>query len=145
MRLNSIPEGFHTVTPYLVVKDAPSILTFLQKAFGAEVKSCLKSPTGVIMNAEVRIGDSMVMLADSRAGVNPNPSMLYLYVEDADAVYASAVDAGGKSVMPPTDQFYGDRAGAIEDGSGNQWWIASRRENLSGEEIGRRASTQGKN
>ena len=92
----------------------------------------------LIMNAEIRIGTSMVMVAEARDGISITPSMLYLYLEDVDMAYRQAVNAGGKSIMEPADMPYGDRSGAVEDPSGNSWWLASRIENLSEEEITKR-------
>jgi uncharacterized glyoxalase superfamily protein PhnB len=130
-----VPDGYHTVTPYLIVEDAPAVIAFLEKAFGAEVKKLARSPDGKIMNAEVRIGTSMVMLADAREGIPCQPTSLYVYVEDVDAVYTSAVAAGGVSTMEPTDMFYGDRHGGVQDTSGNNWWIATHIEDVPDAEI----------
>jgi PhnB protein len=137
-----IPEGYHTVTPYLVVKDAGSLLDFLKKAFGAVEVHRNAGPDGSIRHAEARLGDSMIMMGQARDQWTPRPAMLYLYVPDVDATYAKAVAAGGKSVQEPTTHFYGDRSGAVEDSQGNQWWIAAHVEDVSAEEIERRARAQ---
>lgn len=139
MAVKPIPEGYHTVTPYLIVKDGAAVIAFLEKAFGAVVKSRTDGANGVVMNAEIKLGSSMIMLADAREGIPPQPTSLYLYVDDADAVYARAVEAGGISVMEPADMFYGDRHGGVMDpASGNTWWIATHIEDVSEEEIARR-------
>ena len=137
MKVNPIPDGYQTVTPYLSVKGATQVIAFLKKAFGAEEISVSKGLNGEILNAEIRLGTSMVMVSDSRDHT-PRPGQLYLYVPDTDAAYRSAVAAGGKSLMEPADQFYGDRNAGVEDTAGNQWWIATRVENVSGEEVSRR-------
>lgn len=138
MTTSPVPEGYHTVTPYLIVSDAVAVIGFLEKAFDAAVTSRLDGPDGKVMNAELRLGSSMVMISDARDGILPQPTSLYLYVEDVDRVYARAVAAGGISVMEPADMFYGDRHGGVMDASGNTWWIASRRETLSDAEISAR-------
>lgn len=138
MAVKPIPEGYHTVTPYLIVDDAAAVIAFLEKAFGAEIKSLSRSPDGLIMNAEVRVGTSMVMLADAREGITKQTVSLYVYVEDVDAAYARAVAAGGTSTMEPADMFYGDRHGGVQDPSGNNWWIATHIEDVSDAEIEKR-------
>ena len=133
-----IPEGFHTVTPYLVVNDVSKLIDFLQRAFGAEEIHRSLLPDGSIVHAEVKIGDSPVMMGQARDQWAPRPSTLYLYVQDVDAVFRKAVEAGGNSLQEPKDQFYGDRSGGLEDPCGNQWWIATHIENVSREESDRR-------
>lgn len=143
MKSHSIPAGFHTITPYFTVQGAPRLIEFLQQAFEAVEVRRSAMPDGTIMNAELRIGDSMVMLGEAppaSSNIKPLTSMLYLYVADADSVYQRAVKAGGKTVREPADQIYGDRVGAIEDAWGNQWWIATRKEDVSAEELTRRMS-----
>lgn len=139
MKVDPIPKDYHTVTPYLAVRHVPETIEFLQQAFAAEVIDRHALPDGRVMNAAVRIGDSMVMLGEVPPDQTAWPAMLYLYTEHADAMYRQAIAAGAKSVMAMTDQFYGDRSGAVEDPSGNQWWIATRVEDLSGEELIERA------
>jgi len=141
MAVKPIPDGYHSVTPYLVVKGIPRLLEFLKKAFGAEVTENVPGPDGNPTHAEVKIGDSRVMMGESRAEHPPMPGMLYLYVTDCDAAYQRAIAAGGASIQPPTDQFYGDRSGAVKDPCGNQWWMATRKENLSPAEIAKRAAS----
>jgi uncharacterized glyoxalase superfamily protein PhnB len=138
--VKTIPEGFYTITPYLAVQHVKQTIEFLKQAFEAKVVQVHSAPDGRIMNAEVKVGSSMVMLGEKPEGQEGWPAMLYMYVEDADAVFKKAVQAGGKTVMEPVDHFYGDRSGAVEDPSGNQWWIATRKEDVSQEELIRRAS-----
>ena len=131
-----IPQGYHTITPYLAVEGARRLLDFLEAAFGAEVKVCSEHE-GVIMNAEVKIGTSMVMVADNRGRRPTHPAMLYMYVKDVDAAYERAVKAGGRSVLAPIDHFYGDRSGAVTDPAGNEWWIATHVRDVPADELKR--------
>lgn len=148
MKSQSIPEGFRTVTPYFTVQGVPRLIEFLKQAFEAvEVRRSVM-PDGSVMNAELRIGDSMLMLGEApkdRTGLKIMTSMLYMYVVDSDSVYERAVKAGGKTIREPADQIYGDRVGAIEDPWGNQWWIATRKENVSDEELSIRIAQFKKN
>jgi PhnB protein len=137
----SPPPGYRTVTPYLVVKDIEALITFLKDAFGAEESERVPGPDGVTRHAEVRIGDSVVMMGAAQEGYPPLPAALYLYVEDTDASYASALQAGAESLMEPADQFYGDRNAGVRDSQGITWWIATRVENLTAEELRKRALT----
>ena len=134
----SPPEGYHTVTPYLVVKDVESLITFLKEAFDAEETERVPGPDGTTRHAEVRIGDSVVMMGTARENP-PMPGMLYVYTEDVDTAYSRALKAGGESIAQPENQFYGDRTGGIKDSQGNIWYIATRVENLSEEELRERA------
>lgn len=135
-----IPDGYHTVTPYLVVDDLKKLLDFAQAAFGARVTHQTVDAEGVIRHAEFQIGDSKVMVGQSRPEHPSLPAMLYLYVEDTDATYRSAVAAGGTSIMEPADQFYGDRNAGVKDEQGNSWWIATHVEDVEPEELQRRAA-----
>jgi PhnB protein len=131
------PDGFHTVNPYLVVRGAAEVLDFLVKAFEAkEVGERFKAPDGKIMHAAVRIGDSMVEVGD---GAEPMPTNLHMWVDDVDAMYRRAVASGGVSVREPTNEFYGERSAGVKDPGGNNWWLACQVEELSSEEIMRRA------
>jgi len=131
------PEGFHTVNPYLIVNGAAQLLDFLTKAFGAEqVGERFKGPDGAIMHAVVRIGDSMVEVSDAPA--EPMPAALHMYVEDTDAAYRRAMEAGGTSLREPMTTFYGDRSAGVKDPGGNSWWIACNVEDVSQEEMVRR-------
>jgi len=140
MAVRAIPEGYHTVTPYLVGPDVAGLLKFLAAAFGATETERVTDPGGAVRHAEVQIGDSRVMMGEPTGDYAPMPAMLQLYVEDVDAVYQRALRVGGISIEEPADQFYGDRRGGVRDPSGNQWWISTRKENLSHEEIARRAA-----
>lgn len=135
MTVKPVPEGFHTITPYIVVPGLGKLIEFLKAAFDAEVIECMSAPDGSIAHAEARIGDSMVMMGEPRGEFKPLPAGLYLYVPDCDAVFARALAAGGESISEPADMFYGDRQGGVRDPAGNTWWIATRKENLSHEEI----------
>jgi PhnB protein len=123
--VNPIREGFHTLTPYLIVREAEALLAFVKEAFGAkELFRGTGSAGG--MHAEVRIGDSMVMLGGgSQMKTAPMPSSIWLYVEDADAVYEAAMRAGARSISEPVDQPYGDREAGVIDPGGNQWYIST--------------------
>ena len=132
-----VPDGYHTVTPYLAVRGAGELLAFLKRAFDAETVECIEMD-GAVHHAEVRIGDSMVMMGECPEDTDPQPTSLYLYVGDADAWFERAVEAGAEVVMEPADQFYGDRHGAVKDPCGNSWYIATHIEDVSPEEITRR-------
>jgi PhnB protein len=121
-----IPDGYHTVTPYLLVNDAARLIEFLKDGLGAEEIGRMPGPDGAIAHAEVRIGNSVVMMGQPGEG-NPGAttSALYLYFEDVDAVYKRAVAAGGVSTEEPADQFYGDRRAGVRDPCGNTWWLAT--------------------
>ncbi len=142
MSVNPIPENFHTITPYMVIEGAAKLLEFMEQAFSAQVLSRSDGPGGKIMNAEIKIGDSMLMIADSRDDHQPMPSSIYLYVEDTDSIYSKALNAGATSLMEPADQFYGDRNAGIKDPSGNHWWIATHIEDVSPEEMEKRMHAQ---
>jgi len=136
-----IPEGYHSITPYLIVDRAPELLEFLERAFGAEVRLKMVNPDGSLGHCEVRVGNSMLMVSSARDKWKAMPTTIYLYVEDADAVYAKALAAGATELMPMQDQFYGDRSGGVTDVSGNYWWIATHKEDMSDAELKRRAAT----
>lgn len=140
MAVAPVPEGFHTVTPYLVCSGVPALLDFLKAAFGAEALEITQLPSGRIANAILRMGDSRIMVGEAMEGFPPRPSTLYLYVPDTDALYQRALAAGATSLMEPADQFYGDRNAGVLDPSGNQWWIATHIEDVAPEELARRAA-----
>ena len=119
------PEGFSTVTPYLIVVGADKLLIFLKAAFEAEERLRVPTADGKIMHAEVRIGDSPVELADSTDQFPPMAASLHIYAPNCDAVYTRALEAGGKTIRAPMDQAYGERSGGVLDPCGNQWWIAT--------------------
>jgi uncharacterized glyoxalase superfamily protein PhnB len=134
-----IPKGYHTVTPVLTVHGAADLIEFLKRAFNAQEIYRLPAPDGKVMHAEVKIGDSMVMLGEATDQYKPTPATIALYVEDADAWYKRAVQAGATSVREPTDQFYGDRSGGVKDSAGNHWWIHTHVEDVPPEELQKRA------
>ena len=144
MPLNPVPAGYHTVTPYLVVKGAGALLDFMGKAFGATVRECHRKEDGSVMHAEAVIGDSAVMVGEAQPTFGERPSTLYLYVADVDATYRAALSAGATSLMEPAVQFYGDRSGGVKDPFGNQWWMATRVEEVPPEEMARRAAEKAK-
>jgi PhnB protein len=140
MAVKPIPDGYHTVTPYLTVSGATKVIEFLKQAFRAELAhEPVKRPDGTIMHAEVAIGDSRVMIADESEMAKATPSSLYLYVPNVDSVYQQAIKAGGKTVMEPMDMFYGDRSGSVKDPSGNSWFIATHKEDVAPQELAKRA------
>jgi PhnB protein len=146
MTVKAIPDGYHTVTPYLAAKDAQGLVNFLKQAFDATVE-LRTMPDGTIYNAEARVGSSMVLIGQvpkDRPDNELMPAMLYLYVEDADGWYRKALAAGATSLREPADQIYGDRVGAVKDLAGNQWWFATRKEDVSSEEMIRRAAERKK-
>jgi PhnB protein len=142
-----IPDGYHTVTPYLIVKGAGEAIEFYKKAFGAEELFRMPGPDGRgVMHAEIRIGDSVIMLADEfpdRGYLSPlarggATSSLLLYVEDVDASFARAIAAGATEKMPVSDMFWGDRYGQVSDPFGHDWSIATHKEDVAPEDMARR-------
>ena len=149
--VDPIPDGFSTITPHLVVDGAAEAIEFYKKAFGAEELSRLLGPGGKLMHAEIRIGDSRLLLVDefpewgkkSPGALGGSPVTIHIYVADADSLFTRAVAAGATVTMPLEDMFWGDRYGRLEDPFGHHWSIATHIENLSAEEITARAPTQG--
>ena len=140
MAVNPIPNGYHTVTPYLVVRGAANMIEFAKKAFGAEaVGEAMKRPDGTIMHTQIKIGDSLIMVSDASAQNQPTQTMLYIYVPNVDAMYQRAVAAGATSMMEPTDMFYGDRSGGVKDPSGISWFIGTHQEDVAPLELKKRA------
>ncbi len=141
MTVKPVPEGYHTITPYLIVSGVGPLLDFLERAFGAVLTHPPTTrPDGSVMHAEVRIGDSRLMMGEASDKYPAMPGSLYLYVEDTDAVYRRALQAGATSLMEPANQFYGDRNAGVKDKSGNSWWIGTHVEDVSPEEVARRAA-----
>ncbi|AKG20896.1 glyoxalase [Calothrix sp. 336/3] len=138
MSVQAIPEGYHTVTPYLIVEGTESLIEFLKQGFAATEVYRVMHPDGSIMHAELKIGDSFVMMSEAREDFQAIPSMIHLYVENADVMYERAIGAGAISVMEPKDEFYGDRAALVKDPAGGLWWIATHQENVSPEELEKR-------
>jgi PhnB protein len=145
-----IPDGYHTVTPYLALRDAARAIEFYKKAFGAKEELRIPGPGSKIGHAEIVIGDSHIMLADEhpeRGHLGPQSRggstvSIMLYLENVDAVVERAVAAGAKLLMPVADQFYGDRMGGLEDPFGQVWYVATHTEDVPAEEMQRRAAAQ---
>ena len=152
MAAKSIPEGYHSVTPYLIVRGGVRALEYYKRAFGAEERFRMDGPGGTIGHAEIQIGDSMVMLADENPAANarapqvgtPSPVGLMIYVDDVDATFARALAAGGKETQPLKNQFYGDRSGTLTDPFGHSWTVATHIEDVAPEEMERRAAEYAK-
>jgi PhnB protein len=142
MAIKPVPEGFHTITPYLTVKDANSELDFIKKAFKAKEHHIMRGPDGSIGHADLVIGDSHVMMGQARGEWTAMPGQLYLYVPDCDASYRQALAAGATSVQEPKTQFYGDRQACVKDCCDNLWWIATHVEDVSDEELQRRMKAE---
>lgn len=138
MTVNFTPDGFHTVTPYLTVQGANQLLEFVKAAFDAEEVLCMKQPDGTIRHAAVKIGNSMVELAEAKADWTPMPGAIHLYVSDTDVVYQKTLQAGATSLQAPADMYYGERSAAVKDPVGNHWYIATYTEALSPEELAKR-------
>ncbi|HEX2276932.1 MAG TPA: VOC family protein [Candidatus Tectomicrobia bacterium] len=139
MAVKPIPDGFHSVTPYLQVQGASKLIDFLKQAFGAEEVFRMPRPDGAVMHAEVRIGDSIIMLGEAMGEHQPMPGSIYLYVDNADATYRRALQAGATTVHEPADQFWGDRLAGVKDPVGNFWSIATHKEDVSPDELAKRA------
>jgi uncharacterized glyoxalase superfamily protein PhnB len=143
----SIPQGYHTVTPSIVVAGGDQAIDFYKKAFGAEELMRFPAPDGKLMHGEIKIGDSIIMLSDEmpeHGGRGPTSYggtsvSFFVYGDNVDQAWKRAVDAGAREIMPLADQFWGDRTGCLEDPFGHRWWLAQHTEDLSPEEIGQRA------
>jgi len=151
-RVKPIPEGYHTATPYLYIKGAARAIEFYKQAFGATEMVRMPGPNGTVGHAEIKIGDSPIMLADERPEIGArspetiggSPVSILLYVEDVDGVFNKAVAAGAKVLRPVQDQFYGDRTGGVSDPFGHLWYIATHKEDVSPEEMRKRAAAAGR-
>ena len=142
MSVKFIPDGYHTITPYLIVDHVDKLdqlVEFLEAAFNATEKECVRNKDGRREHSNMQIGDSLVMLGYGPDVSGGAKAMLYLYVEDTDAMYHQAIKAGATSLMEPVDQFYGDRNAGVEGPCGHKWWIATHKEDLSPEELEKRA------
>jgi uncharacterized glyoxalase superfamily protein PhnB len=137
--VKAIPEGMHTVTPFLVVDGANELIRFIEQSFDGKVTSIMKTKEGRVMHAGVQIGDSQIMVTDSTEKYRRCYTRLYLYVDDVDATYNNAIKAKGTSLREPTDEFYGDRSSGVKDAWGNEWWIATHVEDVDDEEMEKRA------
>lgn len=147
MATKHIPDGYRTATPYLIMSDAARAIEFYKRAFGATELHRYDAPGGKIGHAEIKLGDSIIMLADehpemgyrSPRALGGTPVSLMLYIEDVDVQFKRAVDAGAKALRPVADQFYGDRSGTLEDPFGHVWTLSTHTEDLSEEEMMKRA------
>ena len=143
-----IPPGYHTLTPYLVLSDAARAIDFYKQAFGAEETVRMGSPDGKVMHAELKIGNSMLMLSDEMMGnrsplaLGGSPVSVFMYVDDVDSVYQRATEAGAKADMPPTDMFWGDRFGKLTDPFGHSWALATHIEDVTPEEMKKRSDAR---
>jgi PhnB protein len=133
-----IPEGFHTITPNIIVKGVEEAIRFYKKAFGAEEKMRLTMPDGTITHCELTIGDSCLNLGEAMEGWPAHPLLAQIFVEDSDAVFERAVNAGARVTMPMTDMFFGSREGQVVDSFGGTWTISTRKEIVSPQEMQRR-------
>lgn len=144
--IKKIPEGYHTVTPYMTIKNAAKALEFYKQALNAKILYSLPDPQGLIVHAEIQIGDSRIMLSDEMPNWNSkgpeayggSPMSIMLYVEDVDALFTQAINAGGVEVRPVTNQFYGDRTGTFKDPFGHVWTLSTHVEDVPEDEIQRR-------
>jgi len=139
MAVKPIPDGYHSITPYLIVEGAGRLIDFARQVFGAEETFRMDGPNGTIGHAEMRIGDSMLMLGDAGPENPPQRATLLVYAEDCDAAYRKALAAGGTSEREPADQFYGDRSAGVE-ACGVVWWIHTHIEDVPPEEMAKRAA-----
>ncbi len=146
-KVKAVPEGTHTITAHLSVRDAEKAIEYYQKAFGAQVRGVHKTPNGKVMHASLKIGDSTFMLADEFPGACPSPQtlggspvVLNIFVEDVDKLYNQAVAAGAKVTMPLANQFWGDRYGQIVDPFGHSWALGAHVEDVAPEELERRST-----
>ena len=144
----AVPKGYHTVTPSLFVKGAAKAIDFYKKALGAEEVARFPAPDGTIMHAEIRIGDSTIMLGDEMPQFGKSPKSLggtpvgfFVYQENVDAGWKRAIDAGGKEIMPLEDQFWGDRSGCFEDPFGHRWWLAQHLRDMTPDELNKAAES----
>lgn len=150
MAVKAQPDGYHSVTPYLVVRGGTRAIDFYRRAFGATELLRMDAPGGMIGHAELKIGDSIVMLADENPDMGAkspeayggSPVHLMIYVEDCDSVFKRSISAGGTETRPLKDQFYGDRSGSLTDPFGHSWTIATHKEDLSPEEISKRMAAE---
>jgi len=151
MAVKAIPDGYHTLTPYLVCHAAADAIAFYEKAFGAVELVRMPGPGDAVMHAELRIGTSVLMLGDEnpeRGALSPktvggSPVSVFIYTEDVDALFARAVKAGAQGVAPPADMFWGDRFAQVVDPFGHSWAMATHTEDVSPEEMGKRMQAMG--
>ncbi len=135
MSVKAIPEGYNTVTPYIMVKDCRKLIKFVENVFAAKLNHAMENDEGLIMHGEIQIGTSRIMISEATEKNPATPVMLYLYLPDVDGIYSSALKHGATSIMEPQDTFYGDRNAGVMDDSGNKWWIAKHIKDVSEEEL----------
>jgi PhnB protein len=148
-RVKSIPDGYHSVTPYLIISNAASAIDFYKRAFGAAERMRMGGPDGRVGHAELEFGNAVVMLADefqerghrSPKTLGGTTGSILIYVDDVDDVFDRAIRSGARELQPVTNQFYGDRSGSLEDPFGHQWTIATHVEDVSPEEMNRRMAS----
>jgi PhnB protein len=136
--VKAVPQGYHSVTPYLIVEGAPTLIQFLKQTFNAQGGESIRGPDGRVAHAELKVGDSVIMMADATPKYGAIATQLYVYLENVDMTFKRALEAGATLVQEPADQFYGDRTAGFKDPTGNFWWIAQRVEEVSREEMERR-------
>ena len=140
MPVEPIPKRLHTITPHLTVPNIPKLIQFLEKAFDAKLNyPPMTWPDGKILHAEMKIGDSAIMMGEPMVDGQTMPGDIHIYVPDTDTTYKRAIEAGATSLFPPANQFYGDRGAAVKDPCGNLWWIATHIEDVPPEELKKRA------
>jgi PhnB protein len=137
-KVNPIPDGFHTITSYFIINNGIRFINFLKEAFNAKEIHRTTTPAGRIMHAQLKIGDSFIMMGESTEEWKPMPCTIYMYISEVDVIYKQAIKAGAKTLREPVNEFYGDRICGVEDPLGNQWWIASHIEDVSPDEMKRR-------
>lgn len=141
-KVKPVPAGYHNVTPSIIVDGAANVIDFVKHTFNAEELMRAKTPDGRVAHAEIKIGDSIIMVADPTPEFKAGQSQLYVYIEDIDATYQRALKAGATIVKEPTNQFYGDRSASVKDPAGNTWSIATHVEDVPPEEMQRRMKEQ---
>jgi PhnB protein len=142
--VRTVPKGYHTVNPFLIVEGAPKLIQFLKQTFDAKVEESVEGPDGRIAHAELTVGDSIIMMADATPKYGATAVHLYVYLENVDLTFKRALEAGASSVQEPANQFYGDRTAGVKDRAGNYWWIAQHVEDVSPEELERRMKARSK-
>jgi PhnB protein len=141
MAVQPVPDGYSAVTPYLILRDVDKLLDFVQAAFGARIVGAHRDGTGQVRHADVTIGGAHIMMGSATDQWTERLGSIHLYVPDADATYAAAINAGAKSLYETTTHFYGDRSGGVEDPCGVTWWISTHVEDVPPEEVERRMKT----
>jgi uncharacterized glyoxalase superfamily protein PhnB len=140
MTVKAKPDGYNTVTATIIAEDGGAVVDFVQQVFGATEVIMMRRPDGKVWHAEMQIGDSRVMISTATDQWKPMPANLHVYLDDTDAIYHAALAAGATSLREPTNEFYGDRSAGVRDSQGNYWWLATHVEDVSPEEMERRAA-----